>query len=829
MVKVRTMNVMFRVVLAGALIGVLAACSGTGAVQKSDVAPAAAPVGPAGLSGEPMLVSVKAESVPTPRLVLHTNGNPVYTSYSPQPDVFVVDLPRTAKANGLDIPTNLPAEVASVSVDEAFELGRPLTRVTLRFKQASSPSASSEGDAVVVSLPADSVPAIAVAAPVVEPVVELPQVATVVTEELPEAPAPALAPQRNVAHVSSAPATSLETVQVTGSGASLAVDLETDGKVEYSTFRLSNPLRLVVDVKGVRNEVATKTIDVADPLVRQVRVSQFKSSPDPVARVVLDLDEAVEHNVTRTANGLRITFGGATIEPAVVAETPRSEPPVVVAKSTPAPAENVFAEAPVSVAAVPDVSPIAPIPYERHVVNSPEPQTAPQPRSIPRPGDNVFNEPPTTTTTTTTTTGTATLGGGTAGAGGSRTLTSGEKVYTGEPIDLELKEADIKDVLRTFAQLTGLNIAIDPNVNGTVTVSFDDVPWDQALEIILKQNGLTYVLQGNVMRVGTIDRLSAEAARIRKLEEEDQLNVPLQTVILHVSYAKAATVTNLLKKMASKRGQIDSDARTNQIIITEIPAYLSTMLNLVETLDIPTPQVAIEARVVETTKQFARQLGISWGFNGALDPALGTGTGLVFPNTITAVGGPFNFASGNPVLTLSLGNVLGTFDLDIALSAAESEGLLRVVSAPKVVTQDNEAAEIQSGVQIPVQTRVNLTTTVSYVDATLRLSVTPQITTADTVIMEITVQKSEPVAGFNIVGSTNVPLITRRATTKLMVRDGGTAVIGGIYQSSESRGQDRLPFVSEIPIIGNLFKNNDINTRHDELLIFITPRIVRNT
>jgi type IV pilus assembly protein PilQ len=420
----------------------------------------------------------------------------------------------------------------------------------------------------------------------------------------------------------------------------------------------------------------------------------------------------------------------------------------------------------------------------------------------------------------------ATLTGGATTAG--TRAAPGEKVYTGEPIDLRLKDADIKDVLRTFAQLTGLNIAIDPNVTGTVTVEFDDVPWDQALDIILRQNGLTYSLSGNVMRVGTIQSLAAEEARLRTLEADQQLNVPLQTVIKHLSYAKANNVKQLLDSMASKRGQIEFDTRTNQIIITEIPSYLSTMLNLIETIDIPTPQVVIEARVVETTKTFARSLGIRWNFSGLLDPALGTGTGLVFPSQVSAIGGPFNFAAGNPVLQLTLGNVLGTFDLDVTLTAAENEGLARIISAPKVVTQDNEAAEIQSGVQIPIQTRVNNTTTVTYVDATLRLSVTPQITNADTVIMEITVQKTEPSPGISLSGAANVPLITRRATTKLMVRDGGTAVIGGIYQATDNRGQERLPFVSDIPVIGNLFKSRTISSRHDELLIFITPRIVRN-
>jgi type IV pilus assembly protein PilQ len=201
----------------------------------------------------------------------------------------------------------------------------------------------------------------------------------------------------------------------------------------------------------------------------------------------------------------------------------------------------------------------------------------------------------------------------------------------------------------------------------------------------------------------------------------------------------------------------------------------------------------------------------------------------VFPNVAQVDGGPFSFGKGNPVLSMAFSDVLGAFDLDIALTAAESEGLARIVSAPRIVTQDNEPASIQSGVQIPIQTRVNFTTTVQYIDATLQLQVTPQITANDTVIMDIQVQKVEPALGLAVAGGQNVPLLTRRAQTRLMVRDGGTTVIGGIYQATENSAQDRVPFLHKIPVIGLLFKNKDISSRHDELLIFITPKIVRGS
>lgn len=820
---------------------------------------------------QPLLVGMRAEATPSPRLVLTTSGNPAYSAYSPQPDVYVIDLAQTSKASDLATPSNLPPVVASVSVDQAIELGRPLTRVTLRFMKPYAPTASMENGTLTVSFPADSATAateasnsIAPATPAPAPAVEKPidvvteiQTLPAVTEISASKPAVATAP----VSTPTKHATVLTGITVSGAASDLRVSLNGDGTMEYTAFRLSNPLRLVVDVKGVRVASTVKPVNLSDPIVKKVRVSQFKPMPQGVARVVFDLDEMVEYRIDKSATGVDIAFADAAQTPSAAAIADSEVvAPVVKAESkpiAPAPkpvatakkADDVFAGAPIADGRAPDIAVVAPVDraHTREVINSASPEPAPQtrttgtkapvttstrtstPQSTARTTqpENVFTDQTTGTTTPSSST-LATLGG--VAAGSSRTLTPGEKVYTGDPIDLNLKDADIKDVLRTFAQLTGLNIAIDPGVAGTVTVEFNDVPWDQALELILKQNGLTFSLQGNVMRIGTIERLAAEQAQIRKLEEDEQLNVPLQTVIKHLSYAKAANVQTLLQKMASRRGTIDNDPRTNQIVITEIPSFLTTMLNLIDTVDIPTPQVMIEARVVETTKTFSRQLGISLGSSATFDPSLGTGTGLVFPNRIFAeTGGALNLLNGPTALSFTLQNVLGTFDLDVVLSAAENEGLARIVSAPKVTTQDNQAAEIQSGIQIPIQTRVNQTVTVSYVDATLRLSVTPQITAQDTVIMDITVQKTQPLPGVNVAGGNNAPLSTRRATTKLMVRDGGTTVIGGIYQASENRAQDRVPFVSDIPILGNLFKNRTISSNHDELLIFITPRIVRNT
>jgi type IV pilus assembly protein PilQ len=659
-------------------------------------------------------------------------------------------------------------------------------------------------------------------------------------------------------------AKTLKKIETSGAGSAIAVRLATDGDVAYNAFKLEKPSRVVIDLTGVDDKLAKNIINVSDPVLKRIRVSQFKSAPDAVTRVVLDVEEKTAYRVTKAGDALQITFGDSPAMAAAPVAAPvpapkKEEPPHVAAAPVITPAAKSVAPAK-TVADIPaQVPTIAPqvaenatwkMPETRKttsVINSPQPQTAPASKkrgskttrtttmeTVPPAiepvvtGENVFTDPQQPAASPQPQPSGI---GGTmlSAAAGGRTLSSGEKAYTGEPLSLNLKDADIKDVLRTFAQLTGLNIAIDPTVSGSVTVDFVDVPWDQALEIILRQNSLAYVLEGNVMRVGTAARLSEEAEANRHLNEQERLNVPLNTVGFKLSYARAQDVANLLREMASPRARLIVDARTNQLIISEIPTYLQTMRNLIESVDVPTRQVVIEARIVETTKLFIQKYGFNWGFNGSMDPSLGTGTGLVFPNRIDTVGGPFQFGAGNPVVSFSLQNVLGTFTLDLALLAAETEGIVRVISAPRVMTQDNTPAEITSGFQIPYQTRVNFTTTVAYVDATLRLSVTPQITEAGTVIMDIQVQKNEPATGLNVEGGSGTPLTTRRAQTKLMVRDGGTSVIAGIYQVKENNAQSRLPFVHQIPILGALFRTRDYNSEHDELLIFITPRIVRST
>ena len=421
-----------------------------------------------------------------------------------------------------------------------------------------------------------------------------------------------------------------------------------------------------------------------------------------------------------------------------------------------------------------------------------------------------------------------------------------QKKYKGEVITLDFTDVHIKDLMVLFSDLSGLNIVLDPSVEGPQykipVLRLRFVPWDQALDLVTRMLGLGYILEGNILRVAPVDVLAREAAERRKLSEDVG---EIQTIIKPLSYADASEVKALAEQLLTPRGTIFVDKRTNTLIIKEVETNIKNIINLIETLDTRIPQVSIEARIIQTRRNYTQALGIQWGFRGLMSPALGNSTSMVFPNNIAIFGNALvsqtGGISGNPIggyavnlptqqapsgaILLSLGSVMDTFRLDAAIMALESSGLARVLSSPHVTTQNNKKAEIKSGYQIPVQTIVNNTIQVQYVDATLKLTVTPQITADGSVIMDVKVENRRPDFTRPVLGIP--PIITQDATTTLLIKDGHTAVLGGIIQSSEEVSRNAVPMLYKIPILGWLFRNKNVTRDNDELLIFITPRIVK--
>jgi type IV pilus assembly protein PilQ len=351
-------------------------------------------------------------------------------------------------------------------------------------------------------------------------------------------------------------------------------------------------------------------------------------------------------------------------------------------------------------------------------------------------------------------------------------------------------------------------------------------------------------VEGNVIRIAPLRTIAAEEQAKQNAERQQILSAPLVTIVKPLSYAKAQELDKVVRRLLTSKGTSILDIRTNKLIITDIDKNINTITNLIDTLDTRTTQVLIETRIVQTTKNFSQAFGIQWGFRGIADPAFGNNTTLQFPNNVLVDGtkiAPTSGITGNPLggyavnlptnsapnsaLLLSAGNILDTFRLDIALMALENSGNGRIISTPKIATQNNTRAEILQGTQIPVQTIANNTITTTFVNAALRMAVTPQITAEGTIILDVEVENNSPDFA-NVVFGTP-PINTQRATTTLLVEDGGTAVIGGIFQASDNYAQGRTPVLHRIPLLGWLFKNTNITRDNRELLIFITPRILR--
>jgi len=766
------------------------------------------------------------------RLFVECTGPVAYTYYSPDPLTLVVDIPEAdasqvapkiavgtkevesvrvtsmARADGHTL-ARLEVRLASLVPYQIYSKDRSLNLVFER-------PAAAEAKAAPAPAPADKETKVAAApeaappsapepdpAPVAEPPQEKPAPAPAVAEAAP-APAPP---------VNAARASRILGLTYAEEKGQLAFTVKADGSLRYQDFFLGNPDRLVVDFADVSSRSPVRNLDVNNGPVRKARLAQFSASSPKVARLVLDLSARAPYRIVEGSDGVKILFGeGQTPMPA----------PLAALRPEPEPASAALMPAAATLPA-----PAVPLP----ALPAPAPAPMPEPQLVP-----TGLEP--------------------------TTVAGGQKIYTGHPISLDFKDGDLQDIFRLFADISGLNVVVNPGVSGKVTLKLTEVPWDQALDLILKTNGLGYTLEDNVIRIAKLADLQKEEQDRRKLAEEKALAGDLLVQNFRLSYAKAKDLEPTVKKVAlSPRGQIITDDRTNTMIITDLAVNLEKTRSLIADLDRATPQVEIEARIVVTSRTFLQQYGIQWGFLNQQTPQFGNTTSMAFPNAVVLNGAPIANGTGglpanqnlglssdggigpaargyavnlpasafNSALGISLGNILGSFSIDAALTALENSGRSRTLSTPKVTTQNNQPAEIKQGVQIPIQTIANNTVTVIFKDAVLTLKVTPQITEAGTVILTLEVENNSPDFSRQIgTGATAVPPInTQSAKTIVLVRDGATAVIGGIYQSTEENAHAQTPFLGNLPILGYLFRNRSLRTANQELMIFVTPRIIK--
>ena len=412
--------------------------------------------------------------------------------------------------------------------------------------------------------------------------------------------------------------------------------------------------------------------------------------------------------------------------------------------------------------------------------------------------------------------------------------------YSGEKLSLNFQDIDVRSVLQLIADFTNLNLVASDTVQGGITLRLQNVPWDQALDLVLKTKGLDKRKVGNVLLVAPADEIAARERQ--ELESQKQIAelAPLRRELLQVNYAKAADIAKLFQSVTSaeakvdERGSITVDERTNNIIAYQTQDRLDELRRIVAQLDIPVRQVMIEARIVEANVDYDKSLGVRWG--GSIQNKGNWNTSGVSNGSSTTIGTPGSTSTNSPFVDMGTVNntsgigiafITDNVLLDLELTAMEKTGNGEIVSQPKVVTSDKETAKILKGTEIPYQEASSSgATSVSFKEASLSLEVTPQITPDNRIIMEVKVTKDEP-DYLNKVQDVP-PIKKNEVNAKVLVNDGETIVIGGVFSNTQSKVVDKVPFLGDVPYLGRLFRRDVVSEKKSELLVFLTPRIMNN-
>ena len=647
----------------------------------------------------------------------------------------------------------------------------------------------------------------------------------------------------------------LQRLEVTRGQDGLRVEFKAKGVVAPKVTTLDSPARIVVDLPNTVMATGQSHISVGSDGVKGIRVGMNGQVP-PSTRVVVDLEAARQHELVTGQDGsFTLKIQDAVVAKRPAASTAKPAAPKLVAASAPvaaaekseAPAASVaFVEPKFTVKSDPANQPVEPAVRAQEAAGRFADKTAAELVAV---NTHAAMKQDAASGSAPAIQPAVNLAAEQKQQMAQPPAASGSK-YTGEPISVNLKDVDLKDFFRLIHEISGLNVVLDPNVKGNLTIVLDDVPWDQALDIVLKNNDLSRQLEGNILRIATVETLKKEAENRRAQIDAEALAVDKVTITRFLSYAHSKDVVPTLKKFISQRGDLVADDRTNSLIISDIPASLPQIDRIIQQMDRKTQEVEIEARVVAATRAFARdigtQLGFGWGNGHSAvggDQSVGTtpttvGSGLV-PNPLYIIAGNGTSTTGSqiplfsnlgatgPTSGLQFVNFSNNMRIDFLLTMAESRGLLKVLSRPRVVTQNNIQAVVKQGVRVPVTTQAQLggPPTVTYVDAFLRLTVTPQITSEGTIFLNVDVENTLPDFGNEVQG--NPTLITQQATTQVLVTDGGTVVIGGVIQTQNSLSIAQVPLLGDIPYLGNLFKHRTVKTSDQELIFFITPRIIQ--
>lgn len=626
---------------------------------------------------------------------------------------------------------------------------------------------------------------------------------------------------------------------------------------------LPDPWRVVVDLPWVHKSLKFGKAEaraLSHPLIQAARIAQFSVAPEVVTRVVLEVSPGTQVEVGPSPAGLvlSLTGGQGKVQARLGNKPPAASPAQALPEH-----EIVTAQAVPPSAEIPNVAPRSlkdealALPGEQSAqavaALPPVPAVGAVHRPLPLLAGNALlplalgearqqSVPP------------APADAKPVPGSGTRVLGEGTTKYTGSRLSIDIHSASVMTFLMILADHARLNLVADPEVETlTGSFKFTDTPWDLILDMVLKHHGLGKEIDHGVIRVAKLEKLQKEEEDRKKLEEAKNLAGEVQSITRPLSYAKANDVKNIIKEMLTKRGSVIIDERTNTLIISDLTRNLGLVDDLIAQLDIPIQQVQIEAKVVEASQGYQKAFGVKW-------PTVGTGDAKLTVNGTDAAWGATNgpswnsinnrpgsgqnstllaFSPGKDTVT-SIPGAAGEFwisflsnrvSINAILQGLESDGIIKIVSSPKLVTQNNKKGKILSGEKIPypaIQASGGAgggAITVQFADANLELDVTPQITSDGTVLMDLRIDKAE--ADFTRTVNGTPTIIKKSVETQVLVKDGGTAVLGGVYITNNQSGSTGVPFLSKLPLLGWLFRNKTQQDSNKELLVFITPRIIK--
>ncbi len=764
-------------------------------------------VAAAGTASQLTNIGVKAQGNAT-TLTIQANGAFTHTEYRPTDNLLLVDLAGVSAAKlenqSRDLKGQFPGVESYRVVGYKAASGAHIARVEIGLAPNAVVGVADAGFAVAVRIKADSPGTAKAEAPVAK--AEAPVAKTLVT----------------AAAVPSARPAQIRNVSVVRGKAGLQVQISASGAIMPTAMKLTSPDRIVVDIPNAIPAPRLREIAVHHEAIKGIRVARYALRP-PATRVVIDLNLPQEFELATKGSQTMLKLHGATEAPLLASAMP------MVPKATPLAAADVVVVEPTYTsrpATAAEVAEVRQSPQER--ASAAASRFAAPTNDIPLSNANAALKSSSMTMTA------MPQGAAPQTAQQMRMgCTSGR--YNGEPISVNLKDVDLRDFFRLIHDISGLNVVLDPQVRGSLTIVLDDVPWDQALAIVLNNNSLECQLDGNVLRIATTATLKKEADDRRAQQEAQALAVDMVTINRYLSYAVAKDLVPTMKSFLSPRGQVIADERTNSLIISDIPNVMANVDRQIKELDLKTREVEIEARVVSASRSFARELGVQLGFGWLNSATTVTGAG---GGASPALGQPFNGGAVplfsnlgilGPTSGIAFSNAGSNYRLDAILTMAESRGLAKILSRPRVVTQNNVQAIVKQGQRIPVITGQQLggPPTTSYFEVVLRLTVKPQITHENTIFLNVDVENTTPDFSRTTALNPNPVLFTAQATTQVLVTDGGTVMIGGVIQTTSNVSVAQVPLLGNIPVFGNLFKRRTVRTASDELLFFITPKIIQ--